>query len=416
MEFVNDFGGIIMEQQARQSIKRESVADKMKESIDKYPRDKFIWVNSPLETAGDWPEHYGLGARVFKVPTDNIVQTTSRTGKVTKSNGWIFELHGKWLLLKPSKLQLMHDAGVVFALDQMKRIDDGSDPNVCEMKGAAGMLSITGLVSVTGRKRIDLRINKNVPREYLIENTETKLELRLGWKLLGIPQAYTMEELQTKQFVTFCIYSAPHATNQAERMLILQHHLGIYGAAFGTKELPQGIEVKMIEAGPDDSIDAEEMLNGSPIQEAEFEPVENGSKEEKPQTTDNFEFLKQMRELKIKLIERNVKKAEQSKEEEAGSNQGQSGATVEDEKKEDSSYQFLLDVRRKAFEKMSQFKLKAEIESLSQEYDFIQDPLNLMSIMSKENVSKLDMVEVAIKLVEHSIIREAIKKSQGGRS
>jgi len=442
-------------------MEQKTIAEKMKEFIAKYPRDKFIWVNSPLQAAGDWPEHYGLGERTFKVPTDNIVETISKKGKVSRSNGWIFEMHGQWLLLKPSKLQLMHDAGVIFARDQMKRIDDGSDPQVCEIEGAAAMLSLTGLVTVTGRKRLDLRINLNVPREYLIENTETKLELRLGMKLLGIPQAYTMAELQAKEFVTFCIYSAPHATTPAERMLILQHHLGIYGPAFGTKELPSGVEVRMIEAGPDDSLEPEDAFHGSPVQEAEVEPVENGAphEEEKPKKTDNFEFLKSMRELKtrlvrrlgiqegetayytvlhdngyeksnliiereeqekiykalkerVRLVESNVKAegAAASKAEEAGNAGGEKAAPVEPKEEEGSPYQFLLDARRKAFEKMTPQKLQAEIESLADGLDD-DDLLELRGLESKEA-----MIDVAVKLVEDSIIRTAMRKAAGGRS
>jgi hypothetical protein len=224
--------GISME--AIRKIQPKTVMETLDEFKRRYPRDKFIWVNAPLETAGPWPEHYGLGARVFKVPTDHIVKYTSpKTQKVSQQNGWIYELNGMWALSKPSKLQIMHDAGVIFSRERLQRIDDGSDPDICEMEGAAAILSISGLLTVSGRKRIDLKISFGVKREFLIENCESKLEIRLGWKLVGLPQAFTMEELKAKEFVTFCIFSAPHAVNPEERMLILRHHLGIWGPAFG---------------------------------------------------------------------------------------------------------------------------------------------------------------------------------------
>jgi len=239
-----------------EAIRRpKTVMETLDEFKARYPRERFIYVNAPVETAGAWPEHYGLGARVFRVPTDNMMAYTSpKTGKTSRNNGWIFELAGNWLLMKPSKLQLMHDAGIVFARNQMHRMDDGSDPKLCELEGSAAMLTISGLIAVTGRKRIDLAISSRVQQEFLVENCETKLELRLGMKLLGIPQVFTMDELKAKEFVTFCVYSAPHATNAQERMVILQHHLGIYGPAFGgTKELSSGdaVAVKMIDAGPE---------------------------------------------------------------------------------------------------------------------------------------------------------------------
>jgi len=222
-----------------EAIRRpKTVMETLDEFKQRYPRERFIYVNAPLETAGPWPEHYGLGARVFRVPTENLEGTPAM-------NGWIYELHGLYALSKPSKLQIMHDAGVIFSREKMHRVDDGSDPDVCELEGAAAILSLSGLATVTGTKRIDRKITPKVSREFLVENCETKLELRLGWKLVGLPQAFTLAELQAKEFVTFCVFSAPHAANPEERMLILRHHLGIWGPAFGDA---RPIEIGTIEA------------------------------------------------------------------------------------------------------------------------------------------------------------------------
>jgi hypothetical protein len=450
--------------------KLKTVMDMLAEFKARYPREKFIWVNAPLETAGEWPEHYGLGARVFKVPTDHVVKYTSKSGRVSQTNGWIYELNGIWALSKPSKIQIMHDAGVIFAREQFRRLDDGSDPDVCEMEGAAAILSLSGLVTVSGRKRIDLKITKSIQsREFLIENCESKLELRLGWKLVGLPQAFTLAELQAKEFVTFCVFSAPHATNSEERMLILRHHLGIWGPAFEDAQplqiegapAPRQIEgmreepVEIIDADEDpEPADAQAASPGGEVKQESIEPpkpleeppLPPGS--QKP-TAQKIDFLQAVGKVKVELLEL------------LGAQRGaeeyykllltfgvQHSNKLTDKFEQGGFYRKLekmvklikenpiateppklfaeaLEMARAGYEKLPIKELLARIQAQTELQNYPpQDPLNILPILQSpaDEMQKADLVEVAVRLMERSLTettkgreRKAADPRGGGR-
>jgi hypothetical protein len=153
----------------------------------------------------------------------------------------------------------------------MRHLDDGSNPKVCGLEGAAAILGLGEMRMVTGSYWIDASI-MGVPLQYVRQNCETRLETRLGWKLLGIPQMYTLTELQQKEFVTFCIYRDYHANTPEEHTMILQHMLGIYGPAFGDpqRQIAAPVAVRMIEApkAEDDPDELEFTIDDEPSEPA----------------------------------------------------------------------------------------------------------------------------------------------------
>jgi len=431
--------------------KVKTVMETLDEFKQRYPRERFIYVNAPLETAGPWPEHYGLGARVFRVPTENLKGTPAM-------NGWIYELHGLYALSKPSKLQIMHDAGVIFSREKMHRVDDGSDPDVCELEGAAAILSLSGLATVTGTKRIDRKITPKVSREFLVENCETKLELRLGWKLVGLPQAFTLEELKAKEFVTFCVFSAPHAANPEERMLILRHHLGIWGPAFGdarpieigTVEAPRQIEgarqpiqeAEEVQNDDDDPDPADQQPSpGGEVGAAQPPSLPLGESPPPPgsskPTAEKIDFLQAVRPLKDELLnllgplngsEEYYKLmlattgCQHANEIPAGEKRGtffrklermvkllKENPKVQEPVK---PFQEALEMARQGYAKLSIEKLVERIEAQMelQHYPTDQDPLEIVAVLQEGDKAKC--VDAAVRLMERGLIETTKMREQ----
>ena len=441
---------------------RSSVAEKLADFKARYPRDKYIWVNAPLETADDWPEHFGLGARCFKVPTDNLAGTP-------KQNGWIYELYAKFALMAPAWRMLAQDAGIVFARELYKRIDDGSDPDLCDMEASAALLTLSGLHPVNARKKIDRRICGKVSREFLIENCETKLELRLIRKLIPIPQAFTLEELQKKEFVTFCVFSSPNAQTEQERLIVLQHHLGIYGPAFG-QAMP--IHIGSVEAplqlgaprrsavevaGEIDAVEDDDPVGFDEIPPPASDPAP--APEETKRAPLDPEFLKavgvQKRELYVllgreggaavyyevlgglgyahanavaepthkKLIYRGLESRIKTVKAEAAAKQPELPAEQKPAKpleltEPGNSLETFLATRRRSLARMSMERIAAELDDMLEDYPVKTDPEKIMPRI-KQPKDKDDLIEVMMLLTrrsldENSQIRERHNSTRGG--
>lgn len=450
---------------SQKPIQNGSVASKVSALAGRYPLDRYVWIMPKLDTAGALPEHLDFMMKTRKFSAND-------------KEGDVYPVKGGGLALsKRSLMALAADAGIKWIPGMNRRIDDGSDPDIVEWQATGILAGLSGMTPVTATKHVDLELlrerdranPKNTEeklksndlhrREFKIEMAETKAQLRVIRAILGINSSFPVHTIQNKEFAVLQVIFAPNAKTPEERKMILasmmQTYLGAYPGAEtaqlgGGAEAPIQIQPGQVQGSLPEAkaepVDNYPASREEPIQEAEVE-------DEKPKTTDNFEFLKSMRELKNKLPEttyytvlhdagyqksnliieheeqgkvyramlakvellekdKNEQGAAASVVEEAGNAGGEPVAPVEDQKEEELPYQFLLDARRKAFSKMSIQKLQAEIDSLSDGYDFKEDPLKLKGIEKKE-----DLIDAAVRLVEESIIRAAVlKQYKRGRS
>ena len=405
--------------------KVKTVAETLAEFKARFPRERFIWVNSPLESSDRWPLHYALGARAFKIPTDNLTSTP-------KNNGWIYEIGGKFALMKPALLQLSRDAGVMMSRER-HRTDDGTDARVREIEGSAAIMTLSGMTTVTATKRIDLdqlrkahefKLRNKPPAEtnemtdpefekwlkraldeadgqrrlWLAENTESKMELRLIRKLLALPQSFTLAELQNKEFVTFCIFAAPQPRNAAESMLVLQHMLSCYGPAF-----PGAERTGLISGDAPRQIGAARPAIAEEITETEID-------DEFPEPAAEESSLEGEATLRAAIPPQNCDTPLPSSSKEA---EKKSTPTVENPLAE------LLEIKRIAFTKMSIEKLTEHIEAIMENshYSLKDDPLSVIPLLQSGDKEKL--IAKAVELVEWSIretarIRDTHNAKRGG--
>jgi len=301
------------------SQNRRAVSAKIAELYARYPLDKYVWIMPRLDTASELPEHIDL-----------MVQT--RKFSSNENHGDVYPQKSGGLSLRKSALMaLAADAGIKWVPNLNGRTDDGSDPDIIEWKATGILAGLSGMTPVTATKRIDFahlrEMDKvkypNEPnkvrdedfrrKEFGLENAESKAQLRVIRSILGIPHKLDKATIDNKAFAVLRIIFAPNAVTPRERLMILDRMSAMYLGAYPGAEIPGGaaqIETgdQVREISPHDVHAAlpeagVQPIGGQPVSpSAEIpyaEEIEgNGDPPPERTTTDNFEFLKSMKELK----------------------------------------------------------------------------------------------------------------------
>jgi hypothetical protein len=264
--------------------RRKTVAQKMHDLEERYPKEKFIWLTPKLDLASELPEHLDLmiqSRKFSEKPDDGDVFILEKAGekwdpdvnKKVHDNGWLS-------LSKSSIMALGGDAGINFP--KKRRLDDGTNPDIVSIEVTGGLVSLSGPIMMTKSKTVDLALEeekfdlatRSFPpkgmykggsfvkwdqlseaehenhlvyttkkkmlqlRTFVNEMAETKAQLRIVRDMLGIPPKFRPETIRDKGFAILRVIFAPHARTAQERLMILESTQKMFSSAFMLSPAP----------------------------------------------------------------------------------------------------------------------------------------------------------------------------------
>ena len=271
-------GAVKGESIMKASRRPEPIRARIEALYERYPLDKYIWIQPRMDTASPLPEHFDLAVYVRAITTDSkanyIYPLKAHWDRDARMQ--VADPEGGFALAKPALMGLAADAGIKWPLEGNGRIDDGSNPDVIEWRATGTILTLSGMSPVSATKRIDLsiarlqdemRMRAKPPNEIyrggkaarwsdlsdderdeyirtkvqendlqrranLSEMAESKAQLRVVRSFLGIPSKFDISTLETKQFATLRIIFAPNPTNPQERRAVLDGMMRMFLPAF----------------------------------------------------------------------------------------------------------------------------------------------------------------------------------------
>jgi len=142
------------------SRRPEPIRARIEALYERYPLDKYIWIQPRMDTASPLPEHFDLAVYVRAITTDSkanyIYPLKTRWDRDARMQ--VADPEGGFALAKPALMGLAADAGIKWPLEGNGRIDDGSNPDVIEWRATGTILTLSGMSPVSATKRIDLSI------------------------------------------------------------------------------------------------------------------------------------------------------------------------------------------------------------------------------------------------------------------
>ena len=351
-----------------EAIPRRTIQEVVDRLRSKYPIDKFILLGSWPGGDTEMPRDVDLVVNTVPIPLEGI------TGDPPQ-NGYIYEISkGRFAPMKPLLMQIADAGGIDWKSSQP--VKDVAD-NLSEARtwAVAGLIrELSGDRFIMATKRIDFAFERDrdeakwkmkpdtwriwigskettlgalTDSEYdsFIERKvseadlqrrgtsnemgETKAKERLVREAFALPQTYTKEQLQGKQFAVLRVIFAPRPESEAEKARLMEITAARFFPAFGLtvgaspqparliegqERAPRQIEgtreqiAVLIEDNDDDPEPAQQ--EPSPGAEATAESVEPPKPQDEPPlapgsekiTHEKIDFLQAIRPLKDELL------------------------------------------------------------------------------------------------------------------